>query len=126
MPTRSNLVHVARQLKRQLNGRAFLTLPRMEITQLVRNVSGEETTRIKSALAAELERALLEQGVRCYPSLGETTTGDIVRVFHAGTLLGTLVDLIAYPSQDDDEDLGDVLTKLKGKWTTVPVGPGVS
>lgn len=123
MPSRSHLNQVARQLKRQLNGKAFLTLPRMEVTQMLRDISGEDTTRIKANLAAELEMALLHQGVRCYPSLAETTTGDTIRLFHAGTLLGTLVDLLALPAPEDDRDLADVLTKIKGKWKTVPVSP---
>ena len=51
-----------------------------------------------------------------------TTTGDTVRLFHAGTL----VDLLEHPSIDDDGDLADVLTKLKGKWRTVPVSPSAA
>jgi hypothetical protein len=126
MPTRNHLVQVARKLKKQLGKQAFLTLPRMEITQLLRDVSGEDTTRIKVGIASDLERALLEQGVRCYPSLTVTTTGDTVRLFHAGTLLGTLVDLIEHPSLEDDGDLADVLTKIKGKWRTVPISPSAA
>ncbi len=126
MPSRANLNQVARELKKQLNHKAFLTLPRMQVTQMLREVSGEETTRIKANLAAELETALLHQGVRCYPGLGETTTGDTLRLFHAGTLLGTLVDLVAQPSPEDDGDLADVLTKIKGKWKTIPMGPVVT
>lgn len=75
-------------------------------------------------MAEELERVLLNQGVRCYPSLTDTTTGDTVRLFHAGTLLGTLVDLVSEPHADDDHDLADVLTKIKGKWKTTPMRPG--
>src|SRR5689334_585578 len=116
MPTNTHLNQVARELKRRLNGKAFMTMPRMEVTQLLRDVSGEDTTRIKAAMASDLELALLHQGVRCHPTLAETTTGDTVRLFHAGTLLGTLVDLVAYPSPDEDADLADVLTKIKGKW----------
>lgn len=123
MPNRSDLVQVARALKRRLNGRAFVTLPRMEVTNILREVSGADTTRIKSNMAGALETALLEQGVRCYPGLSVTSTGDTVRLFHAGTLLGTLVDLIAHPSPQDDADLAEVLTKIKGKWRTVPVTP---
>ena len=34
MPTRNHYVQVARKLKKQLGKQAFMTLPRMEITQL--------------------------------------------------------------------------------------------
>lgn len=116
MPGRSHLVQVARELRKQLNGKAFLTLDRVEVTQLVRTVSGEDTTRIKSAIASDLELALLEQGVRCYPGLVGTTTGDTIRIFHAGSVLGSLVDLLAHPSKDTDRDLGAMLKKIKGQW----------
>ena len=116
MPTRHQLTSVARKLKAQLNGKAFLTMPRMDITELVREVSGEDGTRIKSTMAKDLEMALLEQGVRCFPSLSETSTGDTIRLFHAGTLFGNLVDMLVHPSVESDRDLGEMLTKIKGKW----------
>jgi hypothetical protein len=127
MPTRTHLVAVARSLKQQLNGRAFLTIQRTEITKLLREVSGEPTTRIKSGLAADLTSALVNQGVQVYPSLGETTTGDTVRLYHAGSVLGQLIDTIVHPDPGTDSDLGDVLTKIKGKWKWAPVeGPATS
>lgn len=58
MPTRTHLVAVARRLKRELDGRAFLTIQRTNITDYLRQESGEPTTRIKSALAKELTSAL--------------------------------------------------------------------
>lgn len=124
MPTRTNLVAVARELKRQLNGKAFLTIQRTDITELLRKESGEPTTRIKSTLAGELTSALITQGVQVYPSLTETTTGDTVRLYHAGSLLGQLIDTIVYPDEGTDKELGDVLTKIKGKWNWAPLaGP---
>lgn len=116
MPTRTHLVAVARSLKKRLNGSAFLTLPRTEITELLRKESGEPTTRIKSGLANELKDALITQGVLVYPSLDETTTGDTVRLYHAGSVLGQLIDTIVHPDAGTDKDLGDVLSKIKGKW----------
>jgi hypothetical protein len=91
IPNRTHLVTVARKLKQQLNGKAFLTIPRTDITELLREVSGEPATRIKSGLAADLTSALINQGVQVYPSLEETTTGDMVRLYHAGSLLGQLM-----------------------------------
>lgn len=116
MPTRSHLVTTARELKKRLNGRAFLTIERTEITQLLRAIASEPTTRIKSTLAAELTSALVNQGVQVHPALGETTTGDTVRLYHAGSVLGQLIDTIVHPDTGTDADLGYVLTKVKGKW----------
>ena len=124
MPSRHHITIVARNLKTRLNGRAFLTIPRVEVTEMLRDVSGEETTRIKSAIGADLDMALLEQGVRCYPRFGETTTGDTIRLFHAGSVLGSVVDLMVHPSTETDKDLGEMLTKIKGKWKwSTPTGP---
>lgn len=124
IPTRTHLVTVSRKLRQQLNGRAFLTIERTQITELLRQVSGEPTTRIKSTLAADLTSALVNQGVQVYPSLGETTTGDTVRLYHAGSVLGQLIDTIVHPDSGTDNDLGDVLSKIKGKWKWAPVeGP---
>jgi hypothetical protein len=124
MPTRTHLVTAARKLKQQLNGRAFLTIQRTDITELLREVSGEPTTRIKSTLAGDLTSALINQGVQVYPSLSETTTGDTVRLYHAGSVLGQLIDTIVHPDEGTDKELGDVLTKIKGKWNWAPLeGP---
>jgi len=127
MPTRTHLVTVARRLKQQLNGHAFLTIQRTAITEMLRDVSGEPSTRIKSTLAADLTSALVNQGVQVYPSLGETTTGDTVRLYHAGSVLGQLIDTIVHPDPGTDSDLGEVLTKIKGKWKWAPVeGPATT
>jgi hypothetical protein len=124
MPSRHHVSLVARKLKGQLNGKAFLTIPRVDVTEMLREISGEDTTRIKSAIGADLDRALLEQGVRCYPTFTATTTGDTIRLFHAGSVLGSLVDLLIYPSTETDHDLAAMLTKIKGKWNwSTPTGP---
>lgn len=116
-PARNDYVLVARVLKKRLNGNAFLTIPRHEITDILRDVSGEEKTRIKSTVAKELTHVLLEQGLRCYPSIEETDTFDTVRVFRTGSVFGNLVDLIVHPSKDTDKDVGAMLKKVKGTWT---------
>lgn len=77
---------------------------------------GEDGTRIKSGMADDLQLALLEQGLRCFPSISATTTGDTVRLFQPGTVLGNLVDILIHPSTEADHDLGTMLTKIKGKW----------
>ncbi len=111
-----DLVQVARELKARLNGRAFMTLERFDITELLREYPGSENTRLKSALSGDLETALLEQGVRCFPSLKATTTGDRVRLFHPGTVVASLVDMLAHPSPQTDKELADVTKKVKGEW----------
>jgi len=41
-----------------------LSMPGMDVTELVRDASGEDSARIKCRHGSELERALLEQGIR--------------------------------------------------------------
>ncbi|HUP70661.1 MAG TPA: hypothetical protein VM142_12730 [Acidimicrobiales bacterium] len=93
-----------------------MSLDRIELTRRLRDLSGEPTTRIKARLGPELERALNDQGLRCYPSLTTTTTGDRVRVFRAGSAVGDLIDAVLVPSPDHDRELAEALAKFKGKW----------
>jgi hypothetical protein len=125
-PTRTHLVAVARELKRLLNGYAFKTIQRAEITDMLRKESGELTTRMKSTIATDLTSALITQGVQVYPSLVETSTSDTVRLYHAGSVLGQLIDTIVHPDSGTDKDLGDVLSKVKGKWKWASIeGPAI-
>jgi hypothetical protein len=117
MPDRSHYALVAKELKKKLNGKAFTTVPRREITDILRQVSGEPTTRIKSNVAWDLSQVMLEkEALRCYPSLEETGSQDNVRIFRASSVFGNLVDLIAHPSTDADREVGNVLKKIKGEW----------
>lgn len=56
-------------------------------------------------MAGDLTSALINQGVQVYPSLRETTTGDMVRLYHAGSVLGQLIDTIFHPDEGTDKEL---------------------
>jgi hypothetical protein len=127
MPNRNHYARVAKELRTKLDeGRqAFKTVSRREILDILRDVSGEP----KSVVARDLAQVMLErEALRCFPSLEETDSQDNVRIFRAASVFGHLVDLIAYPSKDDDVEVGTVLKKVKGTWVTaapeidVPVG----
>ncbi|OCB32795.1 hypothetical protein A9X02_24255 [Mycobacterium malmoense] len=109
-------MRIARELRNELSTSAFLTLPRSEITGLLRQVSKEPASRIGSAVANDLTHALLNEGVLVYPALARTSTGEMVRLYHAGTVLARLIDAITEPDHGSDQYLGDAITKLKGKW----------
>ncbi|MGH8996978.1 MAG: hypothetical protein ACRDYB_13285 [Acidimicrobiales bacterium] len=98
-----------------------MSIDRAEITELLREVSGEPRTRIKSNLARLLTEELITQGIQVHPSLGETTTGDTVHLYHAGSLFGQVNDMFTHPDKGHDKNLGEVLTKIKGKWQWAPV-----
>jgi len=123
MPNRSHYAGVAKELRTKLDeGRqAFKTVSRREILDILRDVSGEPTTRIKSVVARDLAQVMLErEALRCFPSLEETDSQDNVRIFRAASVFGNLVDLIAHPSKDDDKELGDILKKIKLTWVSTP------
>ncbi len=113
-----DLLKVARSLRRELDrgNLAFKSFDRMELTRRLRSMSGEDATRIKQLLGGELEQAMSAQGLRCYPSLTETTTGDRIRVFRAGSVAGDLIDAVLVPSPDHDRDLATAVAKINGKW----------
>jgi hypothetical protein len=116
MPTNTDLIAVARELKRQINGHAFRTVARTELTALLREASGQLATRLKRNLATGLGRALADEGVLVHPPLQDTTTGDTVRMCHAGSLFARLQKMILEPDSGSDRELGDVLRKIKGQW----------
>ena len=116
MVTYYELSTVARQLKAKLGTRAFMTIPRMEVTNMLRSVSGQDTTRIKSVVGDRLDQALLAIGVRCVPTFASTTTGDDIRLLHVGTVLGDLVEILEHPAPENDSKLGAILAKIKGQW----------
>lgn len=119
MPTHDDMIQVARSVRRDMDreGKAFVSLPRMELTRRLRTVSGSSNTRIKAArMSANLEQALSDQGLRCYPHLDETTTGDSIRIFRAGSAVGELMDAVLVPSPDHDRKLAEALAKFKGTW----------
>ncbi|WP_163512158.1 hypothetical protein [Fodinicola acaciae] len=116
MPTYTDLLKLVRELKSELDNKAFYTLPRVEITDRLRAISGESTTRIKKVIATKLETVLADEGLRVYPTLTATTTGDTVRIYRAGTVLSNLISIITRPDIGTDRELADVITKIKGKW----------
>ncbi|MFX1787201.1 hypothetical protein GS491_26155 [Rhodococcus hoagii] len=123
MVTRTHLTAVARRLKKELNGKAFMTIERSTLTTYLREESGEPTTRLrtgKTGVAADLTDALIAQGVLVYPALVEAGKCDAVRLYRSGTVVGRLIDTIVYPDPGSDAELGDVLTKIKGKWNWTP------
>jgi len=65
-----------KRVKRMLGGDAFRSIRRRDLTDLVSEVSGLTTTRLKAEMAARLTDQLQRQGVRVFPPLTETATSD--------------------------------------------------
>jgi hypothetical protein len=119
MLNRHDYLTLAKDIKRDLDSShlAFKSYARTEFTERLRKISGEPNTRIKTGgVAPEIETVFAEQGLRVFPLLSETTTGDWVRVWRAGTLAAEMLDLVVNPGTRSDEELGEMATKIKGKW----------
>lgn len=116
MVNRGHYDEVANRLTSYIDHKAFATIPRREVTNLLREVSGEERTRIKSIVARDLTEVLESNGLRFYPSLEETDTRDNLRLYRTGSVLDELVTMIAHPSPMNDAKLGAAIKKVKGTW----------
>jgi len=65
-------------------------------------------------MGEEIEKVLLEQGVRAFPSLQGTQTADNIRFFQAGTPAASFIDILRYPDGETDRQLAEIVQKLKG------------
>lgn len=104
---------VAERLKDELGYRMFKTLPPRTVLVLWREESKSPSAKTSSGRLAEVEEALLDQGVRCVPHLSSQVT---VRLIRAGSPLSRLYDWLANPSLEGDRELARILTKIAGRW----------
>jgi hypothetical protein len=116
MPKHADYVAVAEELKGHIDHRAFATIARREVTEILRRVSGEPRTRIKSLVARDMTEVLAEYGLSFYPALEETDTRDNLRLFRTESVIAHFVEMIAHPSPESDIELGVALKKIKGTW----------
>jgi hypothetical protein len=116
VPTRTDLTNTAQLLKDRLGDRAFLTIERSAVTEILRDESGSPATQLKHRLAQALTDILCSQGIQIFPPLTATSSRDHVRLYRTGTLTADLVDVITNPDPGRDWYLADSLTKIKGKW----------
>lgn len=116
MPRHSDYVAVAETLTERLEHRAFMTLPRRDITAILRNVSGEPRTRIKALIAQDLTDVMRTYGLNFQPPLADTDTRDYVRLYREDSVIGTVINIITNPSPETDAQLGAALKKIKGHW----------
>ena len=116
MNERREMIDVARELSTRLNGKAYVSMQRDDVTHAVRRALNQPSARLGSSRARLLDEALADQGVRCVPKLAETQSGDVVRLIRSGTFVGQLMDVILFPSERTDRELAHIVTKLKNRW----------
>ncbi|MDO8672260.1 MAG: hypothetical protein Q7O66_12675 [Dehalococcoidia bacterium] len=111
MPSYGDYVQVATQLEERLGQtkRQFISLPRGEITNILRGVSSEKTSRIKRQTGATLDKAFLEKGLRAFPTIEDTSTDAIIRIFRTNSVVAAILDILLYPNDKADKKLRSIV-----------------
>lgn len=104
-PDSRHIRMVAAALAAKLDSKPFVTIARIEATARLRTFSGETGTRLKNNLAKDLDHALQDVGIRCFPHFQGTTTGANIRLFRSDGQLARLLDLLEHPGPDTDVQL---------------------
>lgn len=112
------MLQIALEIRQELDqaGRAFQTYTRDDFTTRYRLTSGNQAGRFTKNMASELDQALLEHGLRTFPPLYTLRNHETARVFRSYTVASSLLDVILTPSQETDQQLGEITTKIKGMW----------
>ena len=123
MVRNDDITTVARIIKRRLNGQAFMTLTRADVSGLVREASGTIKTRLTSVRARQLDGQLLESGVFVHPEVAQTTAAaENIRFYRAGTVAAEVANIILHPTEQSDRSLAALTLKAKGAWNWGDVG----
>jgi hypothetical protein len=114
---------VAQEIKTLLNegNYSFITIEYSKLQSMYRNAARDETIRLAKNAREGIEEALLDVGIRVFPSLEEG--GDGIRFFRSGTVLWDIVTNLRYPNSTSDVELSRLLRRVKEDPTVVIVMP---
>jgi len=114
---------VAQDIKARLDegNYSFITILYKDLQSMYRDAAGDETMRFAKSAREGIEEALLDVGVRVFPSLEEAQDG--VRFFRSGTVLWNIVTNLRYPNSRSDAELSELLNRVKRDPTVVIVMP---
>ena len=114
MPTHKHYAEVAKALRREVNGREFKSIKSVEITDMLREASGE-SVELSDSTAAELECALLKENVRVFPHLrGDVEADQVVRLFAKRGAVAEFLDALTQPSDATNVRLAEMIRKFGG------------
>lgn len=102
----------AEVLRAQLGRKPFLTISRRDVTDILREVSGDPKTRVKVLVAQSITQELNARGLTVYPALADSEGKDMVRVFRLDSVFTELIELLNYPGEDSDMRLRSALRKV--------------
>lgn len=112
MPSTDSYRQVARVLHDRLGNQPYLSLTRREVTELLRNLSGEANARLRSLGSQMIEQQLDSSGLVFYPSLAEVETNAYMRLIRKESPLYEIVEIMNNPNPWTDELLDAVLEKM--------------
>jgi hypothetical protein len=95
------------------DGKAFVTKTRMEITTLLRDISGQPRSKIGASVGDAIEAALDHRGFRAFPHLNEVDTSGSTRIIRRGTYAEQLLNAWLHPGTMTDDDLAQAISKVK-------------
>jgi len=114
---------VAREIKARLDqgNYSFKTIPYSELQAMYRNAAGDDSIRLAKSAREGIEEALLDFGIRVFPSIEEA--GDGVRFFRSGTVLWDIVSNLRHPNSTSDAELARLIKRVKEDPTVVIIMP---
>ena len=113
MATKDHYISVAKQVAEYLNafGLAFKTYNTKELDAMLKAVAGEGARVAGEDVSTEMERAMSERGLTCFPKIHEAPDG-YVRVYRSGSVVSNLLQAFRYPGPSGDADLAALLRAL--------------
>jgi len=105
MPNSKAYQDVADELRNRLGRNAFVTLTRLDVTGILRDVSGEPNTRLKNLGSAAITEALARRGLMLYPDLYWSEGNQALRLFRTESFIAELVNILNNPGEQTDKRL---------------------
>lgn len=112
MLEQKDYAETAEVIKGRLGRRAFMTISRMDVTDILREVSGQAGTRVKSLVAYAITQEMEERGLTFYPALSDVGGKDNIRVVRTNSFIPELVELLNFPNEDNDAKLRAALRQV--------------
>ncbi|GMU61118.1 MAG: hypothetical protein AMXMBFR34_28810 [Myxococcaceae bacterium] len=115
MASKDDYRQAAKKLKASLDEKhaAFMTFQLSAIEDALHGKAGTGSKASGNKSGAEMEAALLEEGLICYPPLTSPPTDGYVRLYRTGTMIANILNAIRYPGSGSDQDLANLITKVK-------------
>jgi hypothetical protein len=115
MPNKDDYRKVARIVKKNLDADklAFKTYQRNDLLKELKVIAGTGAQKGEDTWS-ELEAAFNNEGLLAYPPLAKTEEDGFSRIYRSGSRIAAILNAIRFPGGGSDEELAQLLGKLKG------------